>query len=645
MQLRIQLKVIVAVLLVPLACSFLMIMGVLTQVEAKDFQLNIVREYHVDNLDFVRIKETHTVINNSPNQLISSTNTERFPVIVIDNKKDTIQAAINSTQAYQNGQLRQFNQIVADGYTQIEIPYGGNIGVGSSTVFSVEYSNYGMIEKKGALTDIYAPGFAPDFKFGSENTEINYVTKVFLADSLPAINFVAPAQNSIEKLDGNTIYTIAQEDLVGQNIWFQLGQEQFYKFTIKQEVQSSEEQNKGNYNEYKLVLPRDMTEARIGQNIFYKEISPEPYQVVLDKDGNLVATFRIPSHLSETISIEGYAELNTNHKKVTNKNSGEISDLQSFPGLDDYTDGAEFWEVSNVDIQMKAKELQGTEQNVNKLIQKTYEYIVDTIDYSQVKRFGINERQGALKTLQGGAAVCMEYSDLFLTLMRAQGIPARAAFGYGYDSILPDDKQEAHQWVQVYVPGLKDWISIDVTWGESGNSLIGGDLNHFYTHVASVEPEVPASVERKSFGAPRPLLPPEFSIQVLESIPGKNLLTSQVDLLNKYPAVSKTKVEDIKERISLLTSDQSLMEIFTNLNLVVIPIYVIFLILIPIILFRFVRMILKSIKRHDEKAERVLEIIQNNQPLPPINPVSNDPIIENSNIPPLPTKKEFENEE
>ena len=55
----------------------------------------------------------------------------------------------------------------------------------------------------------------------------------------------------------------------------------------------------------------------------------------------------------------------------------------------------------------------------------------------------------------------MEYSDLFLTLARAQGIPARAAFGYGYDARIGENQQDAHQWVQVYLPGMKEWLSID----------------------------------------------------------------------------------------------------------------------------------------------------------------------------------------
>src|SRR5262249_16924543 len=129
-----------------------------------------------------------------------------------------------------------------------------------------------------------------------------------------------------------------------------------------------------------------------------------------------------------------------------------------------------------------------------------YQYVVDKIDYSEVKRFGLNTRQGALKTLEGGAAVCMEYSDLFIALMRAEGVPARAAFGYGYDSRATSGVDTAHQLAEAYIPKLGQWVGVDTTWGENGPAIIGGDLNHLYRHVAVVDPNTPAQVSVQFFG-------------------------------------------------------------------------------------------------------------------------------------------------
>jgi len=211
---------------------------------------------------------------------------------------------------------------------------------------------------------------------------------------------------------------------------------------------------------------------------------------------------------------------------------GKLSEItQDFQSQ--YLSPAKYWEVNNSKIQSQAKQIRGTQTNVYDITTQTYEFVVNRIDYSDVKRFGINERQGAVKTLEGGAAVCMEYSDLYLTLMRAQGIPARAAFGYGYDPKLSSSSQESHQWVQVYAPALDEWVSVDVTWGENGPALIGGDLNHFYTHVASKSPNDPPGIASSGFGN-LDLESAEYKIDVLSSLPNEDFLTSS-ELLEKYP--------------------------------------------------------------------------------------------------------------
>src|SRR5690606_15061332 len=150
---------------------------------------------------------------------------------------------------------------------------------------------------------------------------------------------------------------------------------------------------------------------------------------------------------------------------------------------------------------------------------------------------GINTRQGALKTLRGGAAVCMEYSDLFIAIMRAMGIPARGAFGHGYSAIdyySTQDNTINHQWAEVFVPGINSWIPVDTTWGENGPALIGGDLNHFYSHVATINPNSPSLTEVTFYGF---MDIPDRETEI-EAVEKKHIETSnslsESDLLTKY---------------------------------------------------------------------------------------------------------------
>jgi hypothetical protein len=131
----------------------------------------------------------------------------------------------------------------------------------------------------------------------------------------------------------------------------------------------------------------------------------------------------------------------------------------------------------------------------------------------------------------------MEYSDLMITLLRALGIPARAAFGYTYDPRDDENQesQEGHQWLEAYMPGV-GWVSIDPTWGDSARrEYIGPDIDHAYWYVAGENVNSPSQVSRVARGiSGGPLESIEFEIEAISNV----VLTryqSQGILLSEYP--------------------------------------------------------------------------------------------------------------
>ena len=128
------------------------------------------------------------------------------------------------------------------------------------------------------------------------------------------------------------------------------------------------------------------------------------------------------------------------------------------------------------------------------IIKADYNYVIDKFTYSEEKvaNEDSNIRIGALAAINGGPTVCMEYADTLITLLRAQGIPARSVIGYDtentyYNKLFQEqvDKYHrpiSHQWVQAYIPDY-GWLSIDPTWGDSdgkwtSREYIGPDLDH-----------------------------------------------------------------------------------------------------------------------------------------------------------------------
>ncbi len=85
-------------------------------------------------------------------------------------------------------------------------------------------------------------------------------------------------------------------------------------------------------------------------------------------------------------------------------------------------------------------------------------------------RFGgsvVGSRYGVNKVLEQRFGHCWDFSDLFITLCRASGIPARQVLGWLHES-------EGHVWAEVHLDGI-GWMQVDPT----AESICGSDYIPF----------------------------------------------------------------------------------------------------------------------------------------------------------------------
>ena len=117
---------------------------------------------------------------------------------------------------------------------------------------------------------------------------------------------------------------------------------------------------------------------------------------------------------------------------------------------------------------------------------------------------------GAVNALQNpDSAICMEFTDLFITLARAAGIPAREINGFAYTenpkiqplSLVND---VLHAWPEYYDNELNAWIPVDPTWG----STTGGvdffnklDLRHFTFVIHGKNDSIPYAAGSYKLGS------------------------------------------------------------------------------------------------------------------------------------------------
>lgn len=528
-----------------------------TYLSAQIVDKEYTRTYLVKD-DYIEVSESKTIKVNQPTWFIEQGGEEVFtifnPVQNDPKREEKLQQTKESISVRDSRgvKLEYSTEITDAGNIILKVKFPIRITFPNQYTIYLNYNSYGLITKSGKLRDVYVPSFASDYKFITENVSESVITRVLVPKSFGAINFATPV-NSTSEEGNNYIVTFTQESLRGETGWIQIGTEQIYNFKITQPISMTSNADFF-LNKYKVLVPRDLESGPVKQKVHFTNISPTPSNSSRDSDGNLFFEFSFPSNQNGEIVIEGYAVLSQDNN-IDYKNSGKLSQIPE-EIVKANTSAAKYWESDDKEIQKVANELRsqvaGEDKNVYELINNTYKFVVDRIDYSEVKRFGINERQGALATLQGGAAVCMEYSDLFIALMRAQGVPARGAFGYGYSALDSETTgTTSHQWAEVYIPTLGGWISVDTTWGESGHELIGGDLNHFYTHVASISPDIPATTEAQFYGNLAQVPSKIVSVQAIDSTPTGEGQTGDELYTQYHKDETSSGLSDLIERLKL----------------------------------------------------------------------------------------------
>ncbi len=160
--------------------------------------------------------------------------------------------------------------------------------------------------------------------------------------------------------------------------------------------------------------------------------------------------------------------------KVTTRNTiDEIKTAVPFPlnNLDTslyvYLEPTDIIDVTP-DIKNLASELIGDKTDLYEIEYAFGEYVRKNIAYD-LGSLTSTVNQKSSWVLQNKRGVCDEITNLFISLNRAAGIPARFVSGESYTNL--DDifgsNWVPHAWAEIYYPGY-GWIPYDVTYGQYG---------------------------------------------------------------------------------------------------------------------------------------------------------------------------------
>lgn len=408
--------------------------------------------------------------------------------IILKNNFSTIYATkyaleIGSTRVSNVRAYTKNNQEIAISSTQIEnktniaLEFPDKVvGKDQERNFTIEYQSLDVSSLSGNVLEVSIPKLSDKDEFSSYRVTLE-VPKKF---GDPALVF--PVSYTSSSVQGAKIMEFGLNAIGGVYVIF--GEKQVYDLSLKYHIQNPTV-SKGIVQ---VALPPD-TEY---QKIIYSSIDPKPDVIQTDQDGNWIATFTINSQAEQTITAKASAIIYLE----------PIVDIPKTNMSPVYMSSQKYWQVDDSNIQQLAKTLQTP--------RAIYDYVVKTLTYNY-KRLEETEqvRQGATTALENpNNAVCQEYVDVYLSLARASGIPAREVNGYAYTqnpklrplSLVTD---VLHAWPEYYDDSKKIWRQIDPTWADT----TGGvdffshlDFNHiaFVKHGVSSEKPYPAGVYKIS---------------------------------------------------------------------------------------------------------------------------------------------------
>jgi len=393
------------------------------------------------------------------------------------------------------------------------------IGKGNVKKFTIMYKTKDIVYKTGDVWYINIP------KSNITTQTSLYNVKVIIPDSFKDKIFMAPMPQ-IEKKETptTTTYYFTKENLINNGVTAAFGTYQILNFKLTYQINNDSYLN----GTYEIALPSDIKGY---QQISLTNIDPAPKNMYIDKDGNFIAQYKVYSGNKEEVEVTGSVKLIT--KQIDPSKGGSFENIPSSI-KNNYTKKEIYWDTKDKLITELSKNIYRADKNVTENAHEIYNYIVSNLKYdTEVINKQYLERKGAVTAIKTNESLsCMEFTDVFITLARNMGIPAREVNGYALSndnnnlpsSINIKGVDLLHSWAEFYDPNY-GWVQIDPTWGTTSkiDYFTKLDTNHFAFVVRGLNSEQPLPAGMYRYEDNKKLINVDFANNVKDNIFNANL--------------------------------------------------------------------------------------------------------------------------
>lgn len=436
-------------------------LSLITPVRAQgDFETSLVLEYKVSDTGQTTVSHTITLTN-----LTTAVHAVSYS-LAIEGLVPTNIRAIGAGKELPTTITSEVSK------TNIKVDFpDAVVGKGKSRAFTILYENSKIAAKNGQVWEITIPKVASSDQYS--NLEVLITTpKTF---GQPA--YISPKPAKTLELEDHLTF-IYGKSLSQSGIVAAFGRFQIFTFQLSYHLKNE----LTTVGATEVAFPPDTA----FQRVYYESIEPKPISIKVDRDGNWLGTYKLKPGEQMDIKVTGAVQIFTSPQDFYPKQKIDPAT---------YLKPGKYWETTNFEVAKLAVEL--------KTPKSIYEYVVKTLsyDYDRVQE-GV-ERLGAVQILKRPQnAICTEFTDLFIALARAAGIPAREINGFAYTenpqiqplSLVAD---VLHAWPEYWDEERGIWIPVDPTWANTTGGVdyfSKFDLSHitFAIHGNSSTEPLPA---------------------------------------------------------------------------------------------------------------------------------------------------------
>ncbi|OGE14349.1 hypothetical protein A3F00_05475 [Candidatus Daviesbacteria bacterium RIFCSPHIGHO2_12_FULL_37_11] len=366
--------------------------------------------------------------------------------------------------------------------TTINVKFNQQVaGLGKELPWTLSFKSKDFASAQGKIWEVTLPKIVSTTNLEDYNVTLSVPTLFGSPTS------IAPNPNKQTTSFDRLFLTFDKSQLADSGVSANFGEKQLFDFDLTYHLQ--------NPNLVPGITSITLPPDTAYQDVFFTRIDPYPINVTVDNDGNYLAWYKLSRNEKLDIKVVGSAKLYIKSKVKSPKLDPSLRQK--------YLKADKFWEKDNHGVKLKLNEILGNYQNISNFekARLIHRYIANNLKYDSSRLSGKNiERLGAITALSNPeAAVCMEFTDLFIALARAGGIPARELNGYAYTANptlrpLSLSQDVLHAWPEFY-DEERGWIMVDPTW----EATTGGvdyfnkfDLNHFVFVTKGLSSETPS---------------------------------------------------------------------------------------------------------------------------------------------------------